>query len=422
MEVSTVFETLFSRASAVNRHRNAPLAAERTAYLKNLADQGTPLSVVRRAAFVCRWIAERIRRWPRDRKLRDEDLTMLAVSWAHRRSTNRRRAVLRPSPKGSFRSVAKGFLREAGMLATVPISPPGPYEDRIQAFIAEQRETQGLAPDTIAFRGKQVRRLAAYLEDRGFDLENLNPSHLDGYFQHLAASWGRVSLRSAAVALRAWLKYCEQEGYVQPGLAKAILVPRVYSQEGIPLGPTWEQVSRVIADTEGTKPAQLRAHAVLLLLAVYGMRSGELRRLRLDGIDWMKETIRIVRSKSGRQDTYPLDATVGNAIARYLRHGRPRSDSRVLFLTIQAPFRPLSPAALAYMVRSRLARVISTRKGLSPHALRHACARHLVDAGLTLKEIGDHLGHRCPEATRIYTKVDLTALRLVALEDLGTLA
>jgi site-specific recombinase XerD len=152
------------------------------------------------------------------------------------------------------------------------------------------------------------------------------------------------------------------------------------------------------------------------------MRSGELRRLQLDGIDWMKETIRIVRSKSGRQDTYPLDATVGNAIARYLRHGRPRSDSRVLFLTIQAPFRPLSPAALAYMVRSRLARVISTRKGLSPHALRHACARHLVDAGLTLKEIGDHLGHRCPEATRIYTKVDLTALRLVALEDLGSLA
>ena len=46
----------------------------------------------------------------------------------------------------------------------------------------------------------------------------------------------------------------------------------------------------------------------------------------------------------------------------------------------------------------------------------------LFDAGLTLKEIGDHLGHRCPEATRIYTKVDLTALRLVALEDLGTLA
>jgi integrase len=152
------------------------------------------------------------------------------------------------------------------------------------------------------------------------------------------------------------------------------------------------------------------------------MRSGELRRLLLEDIDWKKETIRIVRSKSGRQDTYPLDVTVGNAIARYLRHGRPRSDNRVLFLTMHAPFRPLSPGALACIVRYRLSRVVLTRKGLGPHALRHACARHLVDAGLTLKEIGDHLGHHCPESTRIYTKVDLTALRLVALEDLGSLA
>jgi site-specific recombinase XerD len=74
------------------------------------------------------------------------------------------------------------------------------------------------------------------------------------------------------------------------------------------------------------------------------------------------------------------------------------------------------------MVHDRLSRVISGKKGCSPHALRHACARRLVDAGLSLKEIGDHLGHRSPEATRIYAKVDLTALRLVALENLGGLA
>lgn len=326
------------------------------------------------------------------------------------------------SPKESFRSVARGFLREAGRLAPAPISVPGPYEDQIQAFLAEQREERRLAPDTCAFRGKQARRFAAYLTDRSLDLNSLRPSDVDGYFEQLSVSWGRVSLRSAAVALRAWLQHCEQKGYVRPGLAKAILVPRVYSLEGLPLGPTWEQVSRVIAETEGTKPAELRARAVLLLLAVYGIRAGELCRLRLEDIDWEQETIRIVRSKSGRQDTFPLDATVGNALADYLRHGRPRSDSRVLFLTVQAPFRPLCYGALYSMVHIRLARIMSGRKGCSPHALRHACARHLVDAGVTLKEIGDHLGHRCAEATRIYAKVDLPALRLVALEDLGGLA
>jgi len=416
-----MFETLFSRASAVSRHRNAPMATERAAYLRQLADRGSPLSVVRRAAFVCRWIAERIGRWPRDHPIGDEELARLAACWARRRSTNRRRAEAIASPKESFRSVAKSFLREAGRLAEVPISAPGPYEDRIQAFLTEQREARQLAPDTCAFRGKQVRRFAAYLTDRSLDLKNLHPSNLDGYFQHLSASWSRVSLRSAAVALRAWLQHCEQKGYVRPGLAKAILVPRVYSQEGLPLGPTWEQVSRVIAETEGSKPAELRARAVLLLLAVYGIRAGELCRLRLEDIDWEQETIRIVRSKSGRQDTFPLDATVGNAIVDYLRHGRPRIDSRVLFLTVQAPFRPLCYGALYSMVHNRLGRIMSGRKGCSPHALRHACARHLVDAGFTLKEIGDHLGHRCAEATRIYAKVDLCGLRLVALEDLGGL-
>lgn len=417
-----MFEILFTRPSAVERHRNAPLADERAAYLKQLVDRGKPLRLVRRAAYICRWIAERIRRWPSDHQIEEEDIAMLAASWARRRATNRRRAIPKPSPKESFRSVARAFLREAGRLAPMPMSPPGPFEDRIQAFLAEQQQTRELAPDTCTFRGKQVRRFLAYLDGQGFDLESVRPFHLDGYFNHLAVSWGRVSLRSAAVALRAWLRYSEEKGYVRPGLATAILVPRVYSQEGLPLGPTWEQVSGVIAETEGMKPAQLRARAVLLLLAVYGMRAGEVRRLRLDDVDWKRESIRVIRSKSNRHDIYPLDATVGNAIARYLRYARPRHDSRALFLSVQIPFRPISYGALYHLVHYRLARVISTEKGRSPHALRHACARHLVDAGLSLKEIGDHLGHRSPEATRIYAKVDLTALRLVALEDLGGLA
>jgi site-specific recombinase XerD len=303
------------------------------------------------------------------------------------------------------------------MLASAPVAAPEPYEDLIQAFLAEQQVSRALAADTCTFREKQARRFMVYLKNRGICLENVQALHLDGYFQHLAASWCRVSLRSAAVGLRAWLKYCEQKCYIRPGLAEAILVPRIYSLEGLPLGPTWEQVSRIIVESEGTKPIQLRARAVLLLLSVYGLRSGEVRRLRIDDIDWKQATIRVVRSKSGRQNIYPLDTTVGNAIARYQRHGRPRAESGVLFLTIQAPFRPLSAGAVYSMVHYRLSRVISGKKGCSPHILRHACARHLVDAGLSLKEIGDHLGHRSPDATRIYAKVDLNALRLVALDN-----
>jgi len=203
-----MFEILFSRPSAIRRHVNAPFSAEREVYLRRLADRGSPLGVVRRAAYICHWVAERIRRWPHDQPLQDEDIAMLAMSWARRRATNRRRAVPLPSPKESFRSVAKGFLREAGMLASEPIPPVGSYEDRIQAFLGEQHEASGLAPATCSFRGKQTRRFMIHLEEKGIRLENLRPLHLDDYFHRLATSWCRVSLRLAAVLRGEGLGVC----------------------------------------------------------------------------------------------------------------------------------------------------------------------------------------------------------------------
>ncbi len=413
-----MFELLFSRPFAVKRHQDAPLAAERAAYLKKLVDQGSPLSVVRQAAFVCRWVAQRTRNWPPNRAICEEDLRMLAASWARRRATNRRRAVPLPSPKESFRSTARGFLRDAGKWVT-PAAATGPCEDRIQAFLVAQQE-RGLAPATCIKRIKHARKFVAYLEQHDIRLEQVRASHLDAYFQHLAASRCRLSMGTAAESLRAWLRYCEEKGDVRPGLAKAIMAPRIYRYEGVPVGPTWEQVSLVISRAEGAQPAQLRARAILLLLAIYGIRSGELCRLRLDDIDWRQATIHFQRSKSGRRDIYPLEATVGNAILDYLRHARP--PHALPISSLLAPFRPLSGQGLYHIVHDRLAAVIPGSKGCNPHALRHACARHLVDAGLSLKEIGDHLGHRSAEATRIYTKVDLNALRLVAMEDLGGLA
>jgi integrase len=119
----------------------------------------------------------------------------------------------------------------------------------------------------------------------------------------------------------------------------------------------------------------------------------------------------------------PLESSVGNAIARYLRHGRPMSTSRIVFLTLKAPYRPLSISGLYGVVRRRQMETDGPwpEKGRGPHGLRHACARHLVEGGLTFKEVGDHLGHRSADATRVYAKVDLVSLRRVVMNDLGGL-
>jgi len=173
--------------------------------------------------------------------------------------------------------------------------------------------------------------------------------------------------------------------------------------------------------TSGNGVQQLRDHAILLLLSMYGLRSGEVRRLRLDDIDWQKDRIRVVRSKSGREERLPLEPTVGNAIARYLHEGRPASSSRIVFLTLRAPIRPLSSSGLHYIVKRQFHGLSQPVKGLGPHGLRHACASHLIESGLTFKETGDHLGHRSVESTRIYAKVDLASLRRVAFASMGGL-
>jgi site-specific recombinase XerD len=82
----------------------------------------------------------------------------------------------------------------------------------------------------------------------------------------------------------------------------------------------------------------------------------------------------------------------------------------------------LSAGCLYTIVKRHLSKVASSKRGCGPYGLRHACARHLLESGHSFKEIGDHLGHRSPDATRIYAKVDLVSLRRVAFDDLGGLA
>jgi integrase/recombinase XerD len=157
------------------------------------------------------------------------------------------------------------------------------------------------------------------------------------------------------------------------------------------------------------------------LLAIYGLRSGEVARLRVDDLNWGQERILVTRPKQRRRQEYPMLPSVGESILRYLEHVRPSSPYREVFLTLKAPIRPLSAAGMYDMVSERLQGldIRSVRHG--PHALRHSCAGHLVAQGFSLKQIGDHLGHRSASATRTYAKVDLAGLREVADFSLGGL-
>ena len=415
-----MFETLFTCPGALRRHREGPLAAERAAYLSELVAQGMARGTILRRSSYCLRVAVELQRWPPNQCLDEHDVEALAAAWAARRFASGRAASTR-WPKEHFRFVATDFLRSLGRLHPAQASKAGRYDAELAEFIASQQEARWQSEATCRSARWQITRFLAYLEQRGMVLSDVVATDVDAFYEHMAQRWARSSLRTSAKMLRTWFGYCETRGWVRSGLADAILLPRIYRHEGLPLGPTWDAVGQMLAETNGDDPASIRDHAIILLLSVYGLRSGEVRRLCLDDIDWPHDRIRLVRSKSGRQETVPLEPRVGNAIARYLRDGRPKTDSRVVFMTLRAPHRPLSAGGLYHVVERHLSKNGSPKEGRGPHGLRHACARHLVESGRSFKQVGDHLGHRSPDATRIYAKIDLTSLRKVAFNDLGGL-
>jgi len=415
-----MFESLFSYPSVLRRHKEGPLASERTRYLMGLAAQGMARGTILRRAAYCLCVAGELGRWPPGHVFSEAEVQLLAEVWAAKRVKAGR--VSSPKwPQSHMVLVVREFLRSANRLQSPGTPEPGRYDREVEEFIAAQQEARWTSSATCKSARWQIAQFLAYLDEQGLALAEVALGDVDAYFQQMAERWSRSSLRTASKMLRAWFAYCAQRGWSWAGLAGGVLLPRVYRHEELPVGPAWDEVGRMLDQTMGADAASLRDHAIILLLSVYGARSGEVRRLRLDDIDWPRERIRIVRSKSGREETVPLEPSVGNAIVRYLREGRPVSDRREVFLTLRAPYRPLSAGGLYHVVEHHLTRVCSPRRGRGPHALRHACARRLVESGRTFKEVGAHLGHRSPDSTRIYTKVALTSLRRVAIDDLGDL-
>ena len=414
-----MFETLFTYPAVLRRHKEGPLAVERARYLTDLAAKSVPRTTLLMKASYCRRVAVELQQWPSDRCFDKSEVEEMASGYSADGPTSSNR---RQHAKEHFRSVATDFLRSLGRLRPRPTPLPDQYDAMLSEFIALQQEGKWLSELTRRAARWQLTVFLNHLERRGMALADVEATDIDAFYEHMALRWGRTSLHRSATVVRAWLRYCETKGYARLGLADAILLPRIYRDEALPMGPTWDTVGRMLAATSGDHPVSIRNHAIILLLAVYGLRSGEVRHLRLDDVDWPHNRIRFVRSKSRRREEVPLEARVGNAIARYLRDVRPQTSSRFVFLRLLAPYGPLSPGSLYSLVMKYLLENERPRKGCGPHGLRHACARHLLESGKSFKEVGDHLGHRSPDTTRIYAKVNLNMLRQVAFDDLGGLA
>ena len=235
------------------------------------------------------------------------------------------------------------------------------------------------------------------------------------FVQREAAHLSPKVAKLVTTALRSFLRYARYRGYIAVDLAAAVPAVANWSMASIPRSIEPDHVRRVLAGCNRQSAVGRRDYAILLLLARLGLRAGEVAGLALEDIDWEAGCLN-VRGKGGHRSALPLPAEVGEAIAAYLRVGRPASTSRFVFLRAKAPIRGFqSSIAVLSVVRHALARasIDTPRKGA--HQFRHALACEMLRQGASLPDIGQILRHRSPQTTAIYAKVDLASLRPLSL-------
>lgn len=291
----------------------------------------------------------------------------------------------------------------------------------LSAYTAWMRDLRGVSQPTVQKNSHAARIFLEWLGDaaRAEKLPKLTVLTIDRFLAWRNPKLRRATRHGVVCCLRDFLRFLHDKGYLKRDLASAVPRVRLYRFEDVPRAFSPGQVRAVLDRIYKDKSAVgLRDYAIALLLATYGLRAGEIARLRIEDIDWKREEFCVIQSKSHLPLRLPISVEVGNAILRYLRRGRPHSKAREVFLRSHAPQGPFRRASsLGSMIHRRLRQAaiqVDGRHGT--HAFRYAHAVNLLRAQVPLKTIGDLLGHRSPTSTAGYLKLATNDLRSVALE------
>jgi site-specific recombinase XerD len=285
-----------------------------------------------------------------------------------------------------------------------------------ERFLSSER---GLARTTVTSYLPIVRKfLIEHFADKALHLQDLRPQDLHRFILGQVRRVSRAHAATTVTALRSFLRFLRQRGAIKTDLAAALFGVARWRLSHIPKSLPGEQVGRLLQCCDRNTPSGQRDYAILLLLARLGLRGGEVLSMTLDDLDWERGEI-VVRGKGPRLERLPLPKDVGAALVYYLRHVRPPCSTRRVFIRMRAPQHGLRLSAICCVVRRAL-----KRAGLNPdfkgaHLLRHSLATKMLRRGASLDEIGQLLRHRQLTTTQIYAKVDIKALRGIAIPWMG---
>ncbi|MDD2315667.1 MAG: tyrosine-type recombinase/integrase, partial [Proteiniphilum sp.] len=320
---------------------------------------------------------------------------------------------LSPKWSSTFRAVATGWLKYAGMLDEKRKDLPRDA-NLVKKYVQWAIEAKGLAHATLEGRERELSCFLSFIQN-GLSFKEIKLDTIDSYIRYRhGCGCNRRSIATIATTLRDFLGYAYNQGWCS-NIAGGIRHPKVFYLETLPYAPSWDTVQELVAHYGTSDAKGKRNTAIIAMMAIYGLRSSEVVNLRLKDMDWDKNQIYLKRAKRGGLQAFPLLPETGNLIADYIRHGRKNTLGREeLFLTLFAPYKKLTGSCIYYIVSQSYSKTETGVRHKGGHSLRHACASHIINNGGTLKDVSDLLGHRLLDTTRTYAKVDLVNLRKVA--------
>ena len=413
-----MIEQYFVQPAVLRRFRTGLMVP----YLDSLATELPALHYSRKSIRRQLRNADAFGRWLTNRTILLNEVTDAVVNRhveaMHRSLCPRRARSYRPHNGRGLPRLLE-LLRRQGVvpLESAPAVIAEPGEQILLAFNQHLERVAGIAPSTRARYLHLIRSfLRAAFGDRDPDCSQLRLEHVTAFVQQCPERWALTSRKDPGTAVRAFLRFLAGQNLVSTGLEYAVPCVRQWQHTALPRFLAREELARVLALPWDRTPKGLRDRAMLLLLARLGLRPREIVRLRLEEIDWRSGNVRIAAGKTRRGRLLPLPHEVGEAVAAYLKEGRPASPHRAVFLNLCPPHQPLdSSVILTKLAREALdrANVCAPRRGA--YVFRHTVATHMVCRGVTFKEIADVLGHQSLDTTGIYAKLNLPALAQVAL-------
>jgi site-specific recombinase XerD len=281
-------------------------------------------------------------------------------------------------------------------LVPAPVGPPArPFDEILAAYRQHLTEVRGFADSTVEHHHSTISEFLTYLySGKGsFKLTQLTPQHVESFVRCVAKRFSRHSLQHVIADVRGFLRFLRMSGRGPDRPEFPIDTPRVYRQEQMPRALPWETVRAFLAGIDRSRAAGLRDYAMFLLIATYGLRGCDVAGLRLSDINWQARELTVRQRKTGQPLHLPLTDAVAAALLEYLRKGRPRCPYREIFLTVVAPILPLKRQAVGYAFRNRVRASSLNIPFEGVHCLRHSYASYLLRRGISLKTIGDLLGH-----------------------------